>query len=775
MSPRVLPLLPALLLAVWPGPTALAQETATAAPPEGHSHIGDAFNEGPRQAAYLMPGMNPEVVFPVSSESEAARAFVQQGVVQLHGFWYFEAERSFRQAARHDPDCAMAYWGMAMANVENEARAHGLIREAWERRENCSERERHYIEALARFHGAAGKDFADEWEPPARRSKEDEQRRKRFVEDLEELIYEHPDDVEAKAFLANHLWLNMRAGISIPSRQANQSILDQVFAAVPNHPAHHYRVHLWDSRETAERVTDSAAAIGHSAPGIAHMWHMAGHIWAKLDRHDDAAWQQEASARVDHAHMMRDRVMPDQIHNYAHNNEWLCRSLRHVGRVRDSISLARNMIELPRHPVWNALGDGYNSSNYGLRRLRETLETFEAWRTTLELAETMYIQREDDPEQRALRARLLARAHHARNDIDGLHAALEEAREALRDARNRRAESIDETESDALAEGKPNADVDEAVAAVAKSATATVRDVLKLEREIEGLLWWCEGRQDEALERLTEVGHDRTHLARLHLEAGDTDKALDLARKAASANGISQPLANLCYVLHTAGKPDEAREKFDELRQLSADFDLDFPPFARLAPLAAELGHPTDWRIEASARDDIGERPPLDQLGPFRWQPSPAPGFELPDGHGQRISLDGYRGKPVLVVFFLGFGCVHCVEQLQALKPVADRFNAAGIEIVTIGTDDLEQLAYADESVDDSERYPFPILADPELTEFKRWRAYDGFEELSLHGTFLVDAQGLVRWQDIGYEPFMDVDFLLGESVRLLGLPTSAE
>ncbi|MCA8955377.1 MAG: hypothetical protein KDC87_04845, partial [Planctomycetes bacterium] len=535
----------AILVASWATAATGLGQAGSQELPAGHSSHGAVFNEGPRQRANLIPGCGA-VHFPVRGLVDTAQQFFDQGVGQLHGFWYFEAERSFRQVLLLQPDCAMGYWGMAMANVENEARAHGLIREAWERREHGSERERRYIEALARFHGAAGKDFADDWKPPASRSKEDEQRRKRFVEDLEELIYEHPEDIEAKALLANHLWLNMRAGISIPSRQANQALLDQVFASVPNHPAHHYRVHLWDSRETAHRVTDSAAAIGHSAPGIAHMWHMAGHIWAKLDRHDDAAWQQEASARVDHAHMMRDRVMPDQIHNYAHNNEWLCRSLRHVGRVRDSISLARNMIELPRHPVWNALGDGYNSSNYGLRRLRETLETFEAWDATLELAETMYLQREDDPEQDHGWPEAKARAHHARQRVDGLHAALEEAREALRDARNSRAESIDDIESEALAEGKSNADVDEAVAAISKSTTATVRDVLKLEREIEGLLWWCEGRKEDALERLADVGHDRTHLARLHLEAGDADKALDLARKAASAKGISQPLANLC-------------------------------------------------------------------------------------------------------------------------------------------------------------------------------------------------------------------------------------
>ncbi len=66
--------------------------------PAGHSWHGEAFNEGPRQAAYLMPGTG-DVSFPVSSKVKQVQEFINQGVGQLHGFWYFEAERSFRQAA----------------------------------------------------------------------------------------------------------------------------------------------------------------------------------------------------------------------------------------------------------------------------------------------------------------------------------------------------------------------------------------------------------------------------------------------------------------------------------------------------------------------------------------------------------------------------------------------------------------------------------------------------------------------------------------------------
>ena len=84
-------------------------EENTAGPLAGHSYHGEAFNEGPRQRAYLIPGM-ANVDFPVTTKNEEAQKFFNQGVSALHGFWYLEAERAFRQVNKLDPDCAMAYW-----------------------------------------------------------------------------------------------------------------------------------------------------------------------------------------------------------------------------------------------------------------------------------------------------------------------------------------------------------------------------------------------------------------------------------------------------------------------------------------------------------------------------------------------------------------------------------------------------------------------------------------------------------------------------------------
>ena len=62
------------------------------------------------------------VSFPVSSKDPLVRKYIEQGVGQLHGFWFVEAERSFRQAAALDPNCGIAYWGMSLANHLHEKR-----------------------------------------------------------------------------------------------------------------------------------------------------------------------------------------------------------------------------------------------------------------------------------------------------------------------------------------------------------------------------------------------------------------------------------------------------------------------------------------------------------------------------------------------------------------------------------------------------------------------------------------------------------------------------
>ncbi len=254
--------------------------------------------------------------------------------------------------------------------------------------------------------------------------------------------------------------------------------------------------------------------------------------------------------------------------------------------------------------------------------------------------------------------------------------------------------------------------------------------------------------------------------------AGDTEAAETLSRQAVEGGpGEVIPLAIRAAILHQEGKAEAAAAAFEKLRTISGHIeDLGVPPFRRLESLAASLGLPTDWRVEAVEPDDVGERPDLDSLGPLLWQPPAAPEWHLPDTHGRTVGLDEYRGQPVVVIFYLGFGCLHCVEQLTTFGPRAGDFEKAGIRMVAIGTDNMDVLKESIANYD--KRIPFPLLSDTTLDVFRAYRTFDDFEDEPLHGTFLIDADGRVRWQDISYEPFNNPDFLLTEARRLLDLPS---
>jgi peroxiredoxin len=773
----------------------------------GHSFHGEAFNEGPRQAAYLMPGLG-NVDFPASTTHELAQRFIHQGVAQLHGFWYYEAERSFRQAAQLDPQCAISYWGMALANVENRQRAREFIAEAVKLKDQASRREQLYIAAYDRF-------CRDEDEAGKKIEKKD--RALNYTRDLEELVEEFPNDIEARAFLALQLWQNERADLPIVSHTAINAVLQDVFDANPMHPAHHYRIHLWD-KPKPERALASAALCGPSLPAIAHMWHMPGHIYSKLHRYQDAVWQQEASARVDHAHMIRDRVLPDQIHNFAHNNEWLIRNMLKIGRVDDAMSLAQNMLSLPRHPKYNTLKKG--STKLGRERLLLTLSTYRLWPELIAMANQNLIEATDDPLLQIERNRYLGVAHALSGHTGAANQELAALEKRLSDLsaelKQLETEIEQDKQSQATAEQKvasklpecdprpsvpseptdqPKTNATQPVSTEAQPALSK-QDTLKSKAN-------RQRRSKERADKLSELKKQRDTLTKamasvqaaqaadkqdwaaaldlweksdlsdnlLKAEwmlAGDKfDDALALVDKEIKKNPNEVPaLAVKTWLIHSKNGTEAAQAAFEETRQLACTADLDTPLLVRLQPLALELGYPVDWAAAYEPAQDIGERPNLDSLGPFRWHPYLAPDFAVQDPKQQPVRLKQFAGKPTLVIFYLGFGCLHCVEQLHAFSPRVAEIRAAGIEPLAISTENVESLNQGLATY--SKPLEIPLHADPELTAFKAYRCYDDFEQQPLHGTFLIDSDGRVLWQDISYEPFMDIDFFLQESKRLL-------
>ena len=146
--------------------------------------------------------------------------------------------------------------------------------------------------------------------------------------------------------------------------------------------------------------------------------------------------------------------------------------------------------------------------------------------------------------------------------------------------------------------------------------------------------------------------------------------------------------------------------------------------------------------------------------------PSPAPAWSLSDGSGKTVSLSQYRGRPVVLIFYEGSGCIRCGEQLNSFAQKAQEFASAGIYLVAISTDSPDELKTALATYEEKGGFPIPLLSDAKLDIFKAYRCVD-FDNQPLHGTFLIDAQGRVRSRRISDEPFNDSALVLKEAKQL--------
>ena len=202
-----------------------------------------------------------------------------------------------------------------------------------------------------------------------------------------------------------------------------------------------------------------------------------------------------------------------------------------------------------------------------------------------------------------------------------------------------------------------------------------------------GWLFYCHLALVDLASDSTNV--DFAFVTRKQLEAGDFDQALWSARQFARERPHQvRPQANLVEVLYKAGKKEEAREEFETLRELAGTADLDSPPLARLAPIGRALGLPTDWRRPEKIQEALAGRRPLPSLGPLEWRPWSAPDWTLTDGQGRAHRLAEFHGKPVVLLFFLGRGCLHCQQQLEAFAKKAEEFSKAGLTVIAVSTDD---------------------------------------------------------------------------------------
>jgi peroxiredoxin len=157
----------------------------------------------------------------------------------------------------------------------------------------------------------------------------------------------------------------------------------------------------------------------------------------------------------------------------------------------------------------------------------------------------------------------------------------------------------------------------------------------------------------------------------------------------------------------------------------------------------------------AEKRTAVGQASPL--VG------TKAPDFELTDTEGHQVALrDLRRTGPVIVVFYYGYYCSHCVAQLFALEEDLPKFAKHGVRIVALSADPPETTAARFRQYG---RFHYPVLSDPGNKVAEQYGVYtpavgDRDEDLK-HATFVVDKAGHIVWGYTGSQPFVDNGLLL--------------
>jgi tetratricopeptide (TPR) repeat protein len=229
------------------------------------------------------------VSFAISCKPELQGDF-NHAVALLHSFWHSEAQRALEAIVASDPDCAMAYWGLAMSHLQfglswpsNTDLAAG--RSALEQARAATEqtpRERAYIAALSALYDEFKPD--DSWKSF-----------QKYADALGQIGADYPSDVEAKVFRALVLILAQPPDDAnlVEMKQA-VLILTPLLRQYPDHPGiAHYLIHASDVPGMAQGGLEAARHYAQIAPAAPHALHMPSHIFARL-----GLWQEDIQSNL---------------------------------------------------------------------------------------------------------------------------------------------------------------------------------------------------------------------------------------------------------------------------------------------------------------------------------------------------------------------------------------------------------------------------------------------------------------------------------------------
>ncbi len=340
--------------------------------------------------APLLSGMGKHT-HPITTDDPLTQRYFDQGLVLAWGFNHAEAERSFREAARRDPDCAICWWGAALVlgpniNAPMEPDAVPVAWEAIQRARalaadaeaGASELERAYVEALATRYAES---------PPEDRKPLDEA----YARAMGEVARRFPDDLDARVLHAEalmdlHPWdFWTKEGAAQPWTGEIVDILEGVLARQPDHPgALHLYIHAVEASPQPERAEAAADRLRDLVPGAGHLVHMPGHIYYRIGRYADASEANRRAIEADAAYVAECHSQGLYPVAYVpHNQHFLWAATTMEGASGAALAAARHMAEhtdgeLMREPGYGTLQHYWVTPLYALARFGRWSEVLEA-------------------------------------------------------------------------------------------------------------------------------------------------------------------------------------------------------------------------------------------------------------------------------------------------------------------------------------------------------------------------------------------------------------
>ncbi len=622
----------------------------------------------------------------------------------------------------------MPYWGLARATQET--RAEDFIREAQKREEHASQRERLYIDALAAellpdpLHEKDGKADLQE-------------RSRRAHRILETLCVEYPKDMEARAWLALESMGDSRYGTELMIRE--------VLARQPDHPgAHHYRIHNWDYHEP-EQALDSSRRYGELVPGIGHALHMPGHIFSIVGMWNEAAISMDAATRAEKQYMKDSLTFPFNNWNYGHNRNYLCYIQEQLGMLNASLSGARQLIDAPLDPKDNDVGR-LGSRSFGIAALSRALLKFERWDDLLNPGTIPWRE----------------------IYLDKVNKAYMESRAWLGKADPQKAGKSIAAHTQLSKELDKNKDLER----IYELQTLELKARLALARgeRITGLSLLADAAQRE-FDMQRQYADPPLYpealygsLGEAYLDAKSPGLAVEAFEKALSlTHNDLFALSGLVRSYAQTGQSGKAQDAMARLLFITADADPKLPVIQR----ALATG------VTATARDSSPRpqrnylRTSLEKYGPAKWEPYAAPPLQVVDAGGKGVTLDEYRGKNVILIFYLGQECPHCMRQLHDIGNRKDEWERLNTVVLAVSSAPAAKNA---ETLKELGQLPIRLLSDDHYSNARRFHSYDDFEEIELHSTVLIDSKGRVYWARLGGDPFSDSAFLSSQLEQMNSL-----